>query len=613
MFDVKRMRERAADWLGDVGDAALLHLNRVEKFVRGRDRLQKFIGREVWNKCHACGQLVDCDDVTDGSEVRCLGCRAWSVVTLWRDDAWTLEPLESEDEFRARIKATLARGEPCPGYHQDFEPCDLCAESTSPPEPAAPRIEVRDGVEWLVGAPAECDGCAAEHEGGGPCCHHLDGEHLAVAYPNSDGDCEILARWPIEPAGTSPPAGQDPAPHFPGGVQPVDGGAADRALRIEASYSALYDLGVGPARSLRCAEIAEEEAAGVDAERWHRALVSLVRTVGPDGFAALESPSAAEAFRTMLRDAARAPVKPPHNAEPGALGEAVRMHNLLASDPAAVAHLGGAVPNDPAPALAADIEEQRISHGGCTRLPREMLDALGVADGDLLWFLRSTPGGRWEAWTEADVGANIGNGSRSISQEQALRAAIDAMPFHVASRLTAGEARRLEANGLVPGVVWYHDNVGNQFCTWNEGDEDDLAHLREEASAAPRDRATPPVAGAAERVPESPSGGAGAPWRGIGHKTDRWAGDTWCTIAYVPGDAYGARFDGPHAEERAREYAALMSEPAESDAELVARLKANPPEIPGVPCGACGKPTSTGRCFGCTVARREPAENGGER
>jgi hypothetical protein len=62
------------------------------------------------------------------------------------------------------------------------------------------RIEKRGDTEYLTGAPEECDGCEDVHVGGGACCHHLDGEHLAVAWPGNDGASKVLARWPIEQA-----------------------------------------------------------------------------------------------------------------------------------------------------------------------------------------------------------------------------------------------------------------------------------------------------------------------------------------------------------------------------------------------------------------------------
>jgi hypothetical protein len=65
---------------------------------------------------------------------------------------------------------------------------------------SAMRIEKRGDTEYLTGAPEECDGCEDVHVGGGACCHHLDGEHLAVAWPGNDGASKVLARWPIEQA-----------------------------------------------------------------------------------------------------------------------------------------------------------------------------------------------------------------------------------------------------------------------------------------------------------------------------------------------------------------------------------------------------------------------------
>jgi hypothetical protein len=62
------------------------------------------------------------------------------------------------------------------------------------------RIEKRSDADYLIGAPVECDGCDEVSEDGEVCCHHLNGEHLAVSHPRSDGACEILARWPIDPA-----------------------------------------------------------------------------------------------------------------------------------------------------------------------------------------------------------------------------------------------------------------------------------------------------------------------------------------------------------------------------------------------------------------------------
>lgn len=461
MFDVKRFRERAADWLGDVGSAALFVagdiLGAVGKAVRGEaadDAHERDIGA-LW----VCKNPICRAPETSRVSAPC-GCGAW-----------------------------------------------LERESASPPESAAPRIEVRDGVEWLVAAPDECDGCAAEHEVGGPCCHHLNGEHLAVAYPNSDGDCEILARWPIEPAGTSPPAGQGPAPHPPGGEQPVDGGALWGVYADIFAERMAQDRKWGGPKHDDAHDVSEwvvfiqeklDRAEEADDDAGYRRRMVQVAALA---VAAVES-----------LDRQRAPaVKPPHNAEPGALGEALaavdaerrRLATHVATVPAslcAIAAEATRATDGAAPALAADIEEQRLSHGGCTRLPPEMLAALGAEDGDMVWFLRSQPGGRWEAWTSPELDEQLGMGEPGEA-----KAAVDAMPHHVASRLTAGEARRLEARGFVASVAWHDETSENMYGPWHERDADDLAHVRQKAA----DRATHPVASAAEMVPESPSGGAG--------------------------------------------------------------------------------------------------------
>lgn len=44
----------------------------------------------AWNTCAKCGQLVDCDDVRDGSEAVCLGCSAVNVVVEGSDGSFWL-------------------------------------------------------------------------------------------------------------------------------------------------------------------------------------------------------------------------------------------------------------------------------------------------------------------------------------------------------------------------------------------------------------------------------------------------------------------------------------------------------------------------------------------
>jgi hypothetical protein len=78
------------------------------------------------------------------------------------------------------------------------------------------RIEKRGEDEWLIGAPDACDGCDEFAEDGGQCCHHLSGEHLAVAWPGNDGASLIFARWPIEASANV--AGQSVVPMLPPGT-----------------------------------------------------------------------------------------------------------------------------------------------------------------------------------------------------------------------------------------------------------------------------------------------------------------------------------------------------------------------------------------------------------
>lgn len=51
----------------------------------------------AWNWCPHCKQLVDADDVHDGSEVRCLGCDRWYVCVSFGDGAhWELHPVDGQ-------------------------------------------------------------------------------------------------------------------------------------------------------------------------------------------------------------------------------------------------------------------------------------------------------------------------------------------------------------------------------------------------------------------------------------------------------------------------------------------------------------------------------------
>lgn len=53
-----------------------------------------------WNTCRECKQEVDCDDVHDGSEVRCLGCGRRFVVVEFEGPVFGLDPIEQPDEAR---------------------------------------------------------------------------------------------------------------------------------------------------------------------------------------------------------------------------------------------------------------------------------------------------------------------------------------------------------------------------------------------------------------------------------------------------------------------------------------------------------------------------------
>ncbi|WP_437531387.1 AAA family ATPase [Sorangium sp. So ce726] len=55
-------------------------------------------------------------------------------------------------------------------------------------------------------------------------------------------------------------------------------------------------------------------------------------------------------------------------------------------------------------------EEQWVTPDGYTRLPSDMRHKLGLQSGGYLWFLRSRPEGRWEAWTEAELDEQLGFG-----------------------------------------------------------------------------------------------------------------------------------------------------------------------------------------------------------
>jgi predicted ATPase len=53
-------------------------------------------------------------------------------------------------------------------------------------------------------------------------------------------------------------------------------------------------------------------------------------------------------------------------------------------------------------------EAQWVTPEGYTQLPADMIDGLDFRGGGHLWFLRSEPEGRWEAWTAADLDNMLG-------------------------------------------------------------------------------------------------------------------------------------------------------------------------------------------------------------
>ncbi|WP_437288660.1 AAA family ATPase [Sorangium sp. So ce406] len=64
-------------------------------------------------------------------------------------------------------------------------------------------------------------------------------------------------------------------------------------------------------------------------------------------------------------------------------------------------------------ARASGADEQWVTPEGYTQLPAEMRSNLSLQNGGYLWFLRSRPEGRWEAWTEAELDEQLGLGDTS--------------------------------------------------------------------------------------------------------------------------------------------------------------------------------------------------------
>ncbi|MDI1444747.1 AAA family ATPase [Polyangium sp. 6x1] len=59
-------------------------------------------------------------------------------------------------------------------------------------------------------------------------------------------------------------------------------------------------------------------------------------------------------------------------------------------------------------ARARGAEDQWVTPEGYTKLPKIMLDNLGLQAGGYLWFLRSEEKGRWEAWTAPELDKMLG-------------------------------------------------------------------------------------------------------------------------------------------------------------------------------------------------------------
>ncbi|MDC0745112.1 AAA family ATPase [Polyangium mundeleinium] len=53
-------------------------------------------------------------------------------------------------------------------------------------------------------------------------------------------------------------------------------------------------------------------------------------------------------------------------------------------------------------------EDQWVTPEGYTKLPKLMLDDLGLQAGGYLWFVRSKPAGRWEAWKTEEIDQALG-------------------------------------------------------------------------------------------------------------------------------------------------------------------------------------------------------------
>jgi len=105
----------------DALDAAEATTNSWYMKCRELERAAEESARNLaaWNWCDHCRQLVDADDVHDGSEVKCLGCERVYVCTAFDGGEWRLFEAKELDEdsaadadaveWRARAEAAEAR------------------------------------------------------------------------------------------------------------------------------------------------------------------------------------------------------------------------------------------------------------------------------------------------------------------------------------------------------------------------------------------------------------------------------------------------------------------------------------------------------------------------
>ena len=111
-----------------------------------------------WNWCQRCNQLVDADDVFDGSEVKCLKCGREFICVAFRGGTWALSAAIDSPPAPAPADDGLARcsaivdGERCGGHPDCTEEtsnaggapvcaidCHECGATVEHPDPATAR------------------------------------------------------------------------------------------------------------------------------------------------------------------------------------------------------------------------------------------------------------------------------------------------------------------------------------------------------------------------------------------------------------------------------------------------------------------------------------------